>query len=72
MVKNYMAYPHHGILLGNNKEGPTAACKDPDEPPDDYAECESHPQKVVYYTVQSETESQVCAPGPQTLPSCHH
>lgn len=38
MVKNYMAYPHHGILLGNNKD-PLLRASDPDEPPDDYAEC---------------------------------
>ena len=52
MVKKYMAYPHHGTLFGNKKEGPTATCKDPDEFPDDYAECKRQPQKVIYYMIQ--------------------
>ena len=51
MVKKYMVYSHHGLLLGNKKEGPTATCSDPDEFPDDYAECKSQPQKVIYYMI---------------------
>ena len=51
MVKKYGVHPHHGILLGNKKEGTIATRNDLDEFPDDYAECNNQSQNVIYYMI---------------------
>lgn len=70
MVKKYMVYSHHGILLGNKKEGPTYC----------YVQwprwisrwlCwmqKPTPKGYILYDSIYVTESQACVPDPQTLP----